>query len=91
LDWVKTLPFEPAASSDRLGCVGLEAARCHATPVLELNQPVLTHHMLVLFARPPDELELRYEGVKRHVPPPRRIDLAGAGRQPGPVAPERAQ
>jgi len=80
LDWVKTLPFEPAASSDRLGWVGLEAARCRATPVLELNQPVLTHHMLVLFARPPDELELRYEGVKRHVPPSAgSISLVPAG------------
>jgi len=26
--------------------------------------------MLVLFARPPEELDVRYEGVKRHVPPP---------------------
>ena len=32
-----------------------------------------------------------YEGVKRHLPAPCRIDLAGAGRQPGPVALERAQ
>src|SRR5262245_41063965 len=80
LDWVKTLPFEPAASSDPLGWVGLEAARCRATPVSELNQPVLTHHMLVLFARPPEELELLYEGVKRHVPPPAgSISLVPAG------------
>jgi hypothetical protein len=28
LDWRKFLPFEPAASSDRLGWVGLEAASC---------------------------------------------------------------
>jgi hypothetical protein len=27
LDWRKILPFEPAASSDRLEWVGLEAAR----------------------------------------------------------------
>ena len=26
LDWRKLLPFKPAASSDRLGWVGLEAA-----------------------------------------------------------------
>jgi AraC family transcriptional regulator len=32
--------------------------------------PALTHHRLVLFARPPEELDLLYEGVKRHVPPP---------------------
>jgi AraC family transcriptional regulator len=30
----------------------------------------LTHHRLVLLIRPPEELDLRYEGVKRHVPPP---------------------
>jgi AraC family transcriptional regulator len=32
--------------------------------------PALTHHRLVLFARPPQELDLRCEGLKRHVPPP---------------------
>jgi mannose-6-phosphate isomerase-like protein (cupin superfamily) len=26
--------------------------------------------MLALFARPPEELDVQYEGVKRHVPPP---------------------
>jgi AraC family transcriptional regulator len=30
----------------------------------------LTHHTLVLFTRPPEELDLSYEGVKRHRPPP---------------------
>jgi AraC family transcriptional regulator len=70
LDWRKIVPFEPAAASDRLGWVGLEAARYRATPFHELNQPALPHHMLVLFTRPPEEMDLRYEGVKRHVPPP---------------------
>jgi AraC family transcriptional regulator len=64
------IPFEADAASDRLGWVGLEAARYRAAPASELNPPGLTHHRLVLFARPPDELDLRYEGVKRHVPPP---------------------
>src|SRR5262249_41848764 len=80
LDWVKTLPFEPAASSDRVGWVGLEAARCRATPVSELNQPVLTHHMLVLFPGPPEELERGYGGVRRPGPPPAgSISLVPAG------------
>jgi AraC family transcriptional regulator len=70
LDWLEILPLEAVASSDRLGWVGLEAARYRASPAFELNQPALTHHMLVLFARPPEELDVRYEGVKRHVPPP---------------------
>ena len=68
----KILPFEAAATSDRLGWVGLEAAHYGETPAVDeaLNVPAITHHMLILFARPPEELELRYEGVKRHVPPP---------------------
>src|SRR5262245_23913498 len=70
LDWLKLIPHEAAASSDRLGWVGLEAACCRATPAFELNLPALTHHRLLLFTRPPEELDLRYEGVKRTVPPP---------------------
>src|SRR5262249_56361520 len=70
LDWHETLPFEAAAASDRLGWVGLEAARYREPPASEINLPPLTHHSLILFARPPEELELRYEGLKRHVPPP---------------------
>jgi AraC family transcriptional regulator len=80
LDWLKILPFEAAAASDRLGWVGLEAARYRAGPALEHNQPALTHHRLVLFARPPEELDVLYEGVKRHVPPPAGpISLVPAG------------
>ena len=70
LDWFKLLPFAPAASSDRLGWVGLEAAHNRAVPASELHAPAITHHRLILFSRPPEELDLLYEGVKRHVPPP---------------------
>jgi AraC family transcriptional regulator len=70
LDWLKLLPFEPDASSHRLGWAGLEAARNRAVPASELHAPALTHHRLILFSRPPEELDLRYEGMKRHVPPP---------------------
>ena len=70
LDWYKIHPFEAAAVSDRLEWGGLEAARYRATPAFEYDPPPLTHHMLILYARPPEELDLRYEGVKRHVPPP---------------------
>jgi AraC family transcriptional regulator len=69
IDWLRLLPHETAASSERLGWVGLQAARCHAAPAFELNLPALTHHRLFLFSRPPEELDLRYEGVKRHRPP----------------------
>jgi AraC family transcriptional regulator len=74
------VPFEPCAASDRLGWVGLEAARYRAAPSSELSPPAITHHTLVLFARPPEELDLRYEGVKRHLPPPAgAISLLPAG------------
>ncbi|HZY88267.1 MAG TPA: AraC family transcriptional regulator [Gemmataceae bacterium] len=66
----KFVPFEPCAASDRLGWVGLEAARYRAAPASEINLSPLTHHVLVLITRPPEELDLRYEGVKRHIPPP---------------------
>jgi AraC family transcriptional regulator len=69
LDLRKLLPFEALAASDPLGWVGLEAARYPEAPSSELSPFALTHHTLVLFARPPEELDLRYEGVKRHVPP----------------------
>jgi AraC family transcriptional regulator len=70
LDWWKVLPFEPAAVSDRLGWSGLQAVRYRAAPASELYPPAMTHHRLILFARPPEELDLLYEGVKRRVPPP---------------------
>jgi AraC family transcriptional regulator len=70
LDWLKLLPHETAASSGRLGWVGLEAARCRAAPAFEFDLPALTHHRLFLFARPPDDLHLRCEEVERHGPPP---------------------
>ena len=64
------VPFEPCAVSDRLGWVGLEAARYPGAPASEINLSPLTHHALVLITRPPKELDLLYDGVKRHVPPP---------------------
>src|SRR5262249_22557292 len=66
LDWLRLLPHETAASSDRLGWVRLQAAHCRAAPAFELNLSALTHHRLFLFSRPPDELDIWYEGVKRH-------------------------
>jgi AraC family transcriptional regulator len=70
LGWLKAVPFEADAASDRLGWAGLEAARFRTAIASELNPPTLTHHLLILFIRPPEELDVLYEGVKRHVPPP---------------------
>jgi AraC family transcriptional regulator len=80
LDWRKLFRFDAVLSSVRLGWVGLEAARCREERAFELNPPAITHHWLVLFLRPPEELDLQYEGVKRHVPPPAgAISLVPAG------------
>jgi AraC family transcriptional regulator len=69
-DWLKKFPGEPLAASDRLGWVGLKAVRYNATPAFEFHAPALTHHMFILYARPPEQLDLVIEGVKRHLPPP---------------------
>ncbi|HEX4632929.1 MAG TPA: hypothetical protein VH163_03805, partial [Gemmatimonadales bacterium] len=80
LDWLKGIPFEPAAWSDGLGWVGLEATRFRAAPDSELNQPAISHHRLFLVTRPPETMDLRYEGVRRHVPPPvGTVSLVPAG------------
>jgi AraC family transcriptional regulator len=80
VDLRKFIPFEADAASDLLGWVGLEAARYRAAPGSELVVSALTHHTLFLVNRPPDELDLHYEGVKRHVPhPARSVSLVPAG------------
>jgi AraC family transcriptional regulator len=84
-DWLKVIPFQAVAASDRLGWVGLEAARYRASPAWEYNAPALTHHRLVLVTRPPRELELRFEGVKRHVPPPAGAIILVPAGTPGQV------
>jgi AraC family transcriptional regulator len=74
--------FEPAASSDRLGWVSLGAAHCGLEPAFERVSPAIPHHRLVLNARPPDELDLQYDGVKRHRPHPAgSVVLIPAGRR----------
>jgi AraC family transcriptional regulator len=70
LDCLKLVPFAPDASSDGMGWVGLEAIRWGTGPAADLSAPAITHHSLLLFARPPDDLGMKYEGLQRHVPPP---------------------
>jgi AraC family transcriptional regulator len=79
------LPYEAVTASDGLGWVGLEAARYRASPAWEYDAPALTHHRLVLVTRPPQELELRFEGVKRHVPPPAGAIILVPAGTPGRV------
>jgi AraC family transcriptional regulator len=66
----QVVPFEAEAVSDWLGWMGLQASRYRASPASELDLPALSHHWFVLFARPPEALDLLYEGAKRHVAPP---------------------
>jgi AraC family transcriptional regulator len=66
----QAVPFAPTAVSDPLGWVGLAAARYRQAPASEISLSPLTHHTLVLITRPPEHLDLVYDGVKRHVPPP---------------------
>jgi AraC family transcriptional regulator len=84
-DWLKVIPFQAVAASDRLGWVGLEAARYHASPAWEYSAPALTHHRLVLVTRPPEGLELRFDGVTRHVPPPAGAIILVPAGTPGRV------
>src|SRR5262245_35768588 len=80
VDWRSVLPFKTDASSDQLGWITMQAARCRAEPAFERSVRALTYHRLVLVARPPDELDLRFDGVKRHTPPPTgSITLVPAG------------
>jgi AraC family transcriptional regulator len=80
LDWSKVLPFESAVSSNRRGWVGLDAAHCRSDRPFERISPAISHHRLVLNARPPEQLDLQYEGVKRHRPHPAgSITLVPAG------------
>jgi hypothetical protein len=41
LDWLKAIPFQAVAASDRLGWVGLGAARFRASPAGNTARPPL--------------------------------------------------
>jgi AraC family transcriptional regulator len=54
-----------------MGWKGLQAVRYRNFPASgEVNLPPLSLHVLVLLIRPPEKLDLRYEGVRRDAPPP---------------------
>jgi AraC family transcriptional regulator len=79
-DWLNVIPFQAVASR-----VGLRAARYSAWPAWEYSAPALTHHRLVLVKRPPQKLELRFDGVKRHIPPPAGAIILVPAGTPGQV------
>jgi AraC family transcriptional regulator len=53
-----------------MGWKGLEAVRYRSDSAsVELSLPPVSYHCLVLLSRPPKKLDVRYEGVKRDMPP----------------------
>ena len=66
----KIVPFAPFATSFRMRWVGLQAVSYRETPASEFSAPPVSQHVLVLIIRPPEKMDLRYEGVKRDMPPP---------------------
>jgi AraC family transcriptional regulator len=63
-------PVIPEATSHNLGWVGLQAVRYRDSATNEIHVPPLSQHLLVLITKPPADMSLRYEGVKRETPPP---------------------
>src|SRR5215470_18733711 len=59
------LPYAPAATSGPLGWSGLRAEHFQGNPDLEVNLPPLTHHLLLLYRRPPDRFGLRSDNLHR--------------------------
>jgi AraC family transcriptional regulator len=75
------LPYPPAATSAPLGWSGLRVEHFQGAPDLEVNLPPLTHHLLLLYQRPPGVFSLRSEGLDRQGPPPAgSIIIIPAGR-----------
>jgi AraC family transcriptional regulator len=64
------VPLVPCATSYRMGWKGLQAVRYLKCPTSEFSVPPVSPHTLVLITRPPEKMDVRYEGVKRDMPPP---------------------
>jgi AraC family transcriptional regulator len=77
----KIVPFAPSATSYGTGWKGLQAVRYRDNSGRELSVAhTLGTHVLTLLVRPPEKMDLRYEGVKRDMPPPAgSIMVAPAG------------
>jgi AraC family transcriptional regulator len=62
-------PLIPNAASYGLGWTGLQAVRYRDSVSNEFSAPPISEHALILITRPPEEMNMRYEGVKRDRPP----------------------
>jgi AraC family transcriptional regulator len=66
----KFVPFAPCTTSYRMGWKGLQAVRYRTDSAsVEFTLPPVSYHCLVWISRPPEKLNVRYEGVKRDMPP----------------------
>jgi AraC family transcriptional regulator len=65
------VPFAPCATSYGMGWKGLQAVHyCRSPNRLFFSTGTALAHVLVLTIRPPEKMDLEYEGVKQHRPPP---------------------
>jgi AraC family transcriptional regulator len=63
------LPYGPAASSAPLGWSNLRVEHFQGNPDLELSMPPLTHHLLLVYQRPPDLFAMHCEALHRQTSP----------------------
>jgi len=61
-------PLIPNAASFDLGWMGLQAVRFRDSISNEFSAPPIAQHALILITRPPEKMNLRYEGVQRDRP-----------------------
>jgi AraC family transcriptional regulator len=67
----KVYPLPPSATSYGMGWNGLQAVRYRDSSSNEFSTArTAGTHVLVLYFRSPEKLDLSYEGVKRDMPPP---------------------
>jgi AraC family transcriptional regulator len=67
----KIVPFAPVSTSYGMGWKGLQAVRYRNSPLSEFSAAYTPGtHVLFLYVRPPEKMEVRYEEVKRDTPPP---------------------
>jgi AraC family transcriptional regulator len=62
-------PLIPNAASFQLGWTGLKAVRYRDSITNEFSAPPISQHALVLVTRPPEQMNMQYEGLKRDKPP----------------------
>jgi len=62
-------PLIPNAASFQLGWTGLQAVRYRDSITNEFSAPPISQHALVLVTRPPEQMNMQYEGLKRDKPP----------------------